>query len=137
MSETVKGLNKALRKIQRLSDGPKLIKNAADESILFLQSQIPDYPPQRPTTYRRTNLLGNSLTSARGANQGLSRVEGIGKSIRMIIGTAVNYAKYVIDEKEQAWMHKGHWWTIQPVIREKLGGVLNIFQKKYDEAMKK
>lgn len=65
------------------------------------------YPARRPKqTYRRTGRLANSFRAVRGDRLG-----------EWSIQNSALYAQHVIDKEQQAWMHKGRWWTIQDIER--------------------
>lgn len=66
------------------------------------------YPPMRSgQAYVRTGRLANSW--------------GVTKSgeAKYSINNSAPYAKYVIDDIDQAWMHAGRWWTAQEILAEK------------------
>lgn len=66
------------------------------------------YPPRRPKqTYIRTGRLANSWGVRTKSNGVYS------------IYNSSPYAKYVVDAVDQAWMHKGRWWTIREFMAER------------------
>ena len=66
------------------------------------------YPSPRPgQTYVRTGRLANSWgVQKRGA-------------AKYGIANSAPYSKYVVDKVDQAWMHKGRWWTVQEILAER------------------
>jgi hypothetical protein len=92
------------------------------KAVLYAHSQVPSYPaPPAGSTYRRTGTLGRSLTTS---VKSLS-----GNEVAGYLGTKTVYAPYVIDEKRQAWMHRGRWWTLQGVVGKAAAGVKRIFEQ--------
>lgn len=84
---------------------------------LILIESVPAYParPVTITNYRRTGTLGRSLT-AQGDPNMIYEVKAPGLRERQVrFGTNVDYAKYVIGETTQAWMHRMVWWKISAV----------------------
>ncbi len=61
--------------------------------------------------YKRSGLLGRSITSA------ISDLTG--ESVTVTIGTAIKGAPYVIgDDDAQSNYHKDHWWQLHAVMAE-------------------
>lgn len=121
-------LDKKLAKLQHME--PELAK-AAEQSVLYVHGQVPAYPPApEGSDYVRTGTLGRTVTTMGAASgEALSRVETIGGRPTGVIGTALEYAPYVIDENQQAWMHAGRWWTLQDVVRRSRDGVVRIYEE--------
>jgi hypothetical protein len=94
------------------------MKRAMMRAVLGEMERMPAYPPKSDSsTYRRTGLLGRSLTSLVGrAPDAGSAVEGEGDTIRGIVGTAVKYAPYVIGPA-QAKAHQGNWWLLEETVQ--------------------
>lgn len=109
------------------------VKRATDNSLAFAQNFIAKYPPkssgkrmvfqsekqrrwffwalrsgQIEVPYRRSGTLGKSWTTD---------VRATSENIRGVLGTIRPYAQYVQDEELQAQMHKGHWPTVQMLLR--------------------
>lgn len=128
----IRGLDRVRRKLERMKQSirPQMEK-ATREAIHYVHSQVPAYPPPPPTsTYRRTGTLGRSVTVFQHHAPGaLSRVEPLGDEVRGVIGTAIEYAPDVIDERHQARMHKGRWYTLQRVVRQATVGIKRIYEK--------
>ena len=81
--------------------------------------------------YRRTNRLGQSITTA---------VNTVGGRVVGTIGTNVDYAPWVISSEKtpdsggpQAQYHKKRWWTLQGVVADAWPHVLDIYQKRLKE----
>lgn len=110
---------------------------AMNAALLELWSAIPGYPsPPSGSTYRRTETLGRSIGSTvSGGKAGQpqiyeNRMEGryrVGE-----FGTRLNYAPYVIGEN-QAWMHKGRWWTLVEVAKGAVPKIQAIFDTMAEE----
>lgn len=102
---------------------------AGGKAVTFVHSQIPDYPAPPPlSTYIRTLTLFRTITSFAGAvADAISRVEPVFGGIRAFVGTILSYAHWVIDEDDQAFMHRGRWWTLQGVVRESRQGIVDVF----------
>lgn len=66
------------------------------------------YPPKLAgQRYVRTGRLGSSYSARR-----------VGKSSWSVMNSAP-YSQYVVDEKRQAGIHQGRWYTMQEIEREK------------------
>ena len=132
------GLDRVIRRLERMdSRATRAAHNAAETGLIYLQSRVPTYssiPRRAGQTYRRTGLLGRSITSmAGGGPQALSRVRSLGGRVVGIWGSAVRYAKYVIGEKDQAWMHLGRWYTLQGLIRKNRSELVRHMAKRLFE----
>ena len=94
-------------------------RQIAEESAALLKSNIPPYPPPPAgSKYKRTGKLGRGITA---------EVVTIASNISAILSAttdAVPYAPYVIDERHQAWMHRGRWWTLQAVARRQIPTII-------------
>lgn len=94
----------------------EVLHETLQTSMTVLDESKPEYPP-KPTgsTYVRTGTLGRTLGSGNSYN-GIRTVKpGQGRLMSAEWGSRLKYAPYVIGEKEQAWMHKGRWWTVATV----------------------
>lgn len=122
-------------KLQRGSDLRDALASGMKKGVLYVQSQIPGYPsPPENSTYTRTGTLGRSLTAMQGQAPGaLSRVESVGAHSIGYIGTNIVYAPYVIDENEQASVHRGRWYTLQSVVKRAIPGVIKILKAAISE----
>ncbi len=98
---------------------PALVK-LTQKAVLYVHSTVPPYPsPPATNTYRRTGTTGRTINT---------KVRSLGADVVGAIGTPTIYAPYVIDEKRQAWMHQGRWWTLQGVVQKALNVVLDIYR---------
>lgn len=118
------GLQREIREMREFgSRAGRAARSAMEEGLVFLHSEVPPYSdiPKRPDqTYRRTGLLGRSITSMAGGIPGsLSRVRRLfGDDIVGVWGSAVKYAQYVIGRGTQAWFHRDRWYTLQGLIED-------------------
>lgn len=116
------GLEELLRRFDQADEVVRReLRRAMLRAVLGELQRMPSYPPPPPaSTYRRTELLGRSLTAMVGRHPAArSTVDGAGDTIRGVIGTAVVYAPFVIGER-QAKVHRGRWWRLdQSVLSHK------------------
>lgn len=121
-SVQIVGLDRLLKKLDYTSSQLRTaMRVPMGKAMRYIHSQVPGYPPPPSnSTYVRTGTLGRSITT---------KVETLGGDTVGKIGTNVIYAPYVISEKRQAWMHRGRWWTLQKVVRDEMGAVVNIFSQ--------
>lgn len=84
--------------------------------MYIIHQNLPPYPPApERSTYRRTGLLGRSITVETRATPEGAESE---------IGTNVPYGPYVIgDDTMQAWMHKGRWWQLPDQVFKNIESV--------------
>ncbi len=133
-----------LAKLNRIGGGMRpTLGKAMEKGVLYVHSRVPKYPkatgaPGRDAqgrftaagSYRRTGTLGRTVTSMQGlAPEALSRVDNLGGQVVGIVGTALSYAPWVIDEERQAKQHRGRWWTLQRVVQDARNGIKNIFEQ--------
>lgn len=117
----IEGLAEAIQKYRGASRKLGLaMRETMRNSLNVLHEKVPPYPPPpSDSTYRRTGTLGRSLGSRRGGGRAglpdIYRVTGSTKNIEGAFGTRLDYAPYVISDDDQAWMHKGRWWTMNTV----------------------
>lgn len=121
-------------KLQRMADAaPKIGSDAMMESLLYLQSQTPGYPPAPPNSrYRRTGTLGRSVTSLASSNpDALTKVEPLrGNTITGTWGTRVKYAPDVIGRDTQRSIFAAiGWYTLEDVAERNIPGIETIWQK--------
>ena len=115
-------------KMARGSTINEVLPDAMKKGVLYTLGTVPGYPaPPDTSTYVRTGLLGRSITSLQGQAEGsLARVEPLGAHVIGYIGSSVEYAGYVVDENQQAWMHQGRWFTLQSVVAKAIDNVVKI-----------
>ena len=119
---------------------PEQIEKASLETVLYVHSNMPKYPPvPSGSSYRRTGLLGRSVTTLMGRSpDALSRVENKFGGVRAIVGTKVKYSPWVIDENRQTSTHRDNgWWTLQGVVRSLSGGIRKVYAKSMREFLKR
>jgi len=113
---TVKGLNALTAKLGSTERAASHVRPVMERSVSRIRKPLKVYPPQRPTSYIRTNHLMNAWTS---------RVEKGG--FRGVVGNNVKYGPYVQSAEKQAWMHKGHWQTDEDVVEEQRNRIIKDF----------
>lgn len=98
---------------------PAVMDKTMGKAVLYFHSKIPGYPaPPTGSTYQRTGTLGRSYTT---------EVRHLGADIVGVIGSAVVYAPYVVDEQRQAAVHKDRWYTLIAVLRRYHGVIAKMF----------
>lgn len=138
-----RGLDKVVAKYDRIArQFPDEGKKIMTKAVIYAQGQIPSYPgAPGGSSYRRTGTLGRTVTAFPGVSGGrslgggagdnggvpLTRVEAMGGDVRGVIGGRLSYMPLVIDEKEQAYMHVGRWWTLQKVIKGATPGIVKVW----------
>ena len=135
-----------LEQFGRVTDWGAPIVNKA---LKLVHSRVPQYPSPRrepqpfkterqrryffwalhageiTVPYRRSGQLGRSLTT---------EVRPLGNDIVGLIGTNTVYAPWVISDRAidgrgpQAQYHAGRWWTLQQVVRDNVGAVIDVFR---------
>lgn len=144
ISVEIHGDEELIAKYKRIEEQmPGNMRGLMVKSVIYAQSQIPAYPsPPAGSTYRRTGTLGRTVTAFPGVagptgiggsggdngGQPLTRVESIAGGVRGVVGGRLSYMPYVIDEGQQAYMHRGRWWTLQKVITGARSGIIKIWR---------
>ncbi len=132
MTVNIQGGEALAAKLARGETIDSILKPAMLQSVLYVQSQIPPYPPAIPeSTYTRTNTLGRTLRSLQGGPEpdALSRVESLGAHTIGYVGTKLTYAPDVIDEENQARLFRERdWFTLQSVVRGAIDEVIKILR---------
>lgn len=117
------GLDKLTAKLKRLS-APELtreMEKTTRKAVHYVHGKVPPYSsiPKPPgSTYVRQGTLGKSINTD---------VKTMGGNVVGTIGSALSYSPYVIDEKRQAGIHKGRWYTLQGVVKKAQAAVNRIF----------
>ena len=123
---TVHGLDEIKK---RIADGDRVtddeLRQGVNRAVLYVHGQIPDYPPQPPTsTYVRSGNLGRENTTD---------VRPIGGGYSGFIGNNIKYAPWVISDEKlsdgrgpQAAVHRGRWYTLQGVVLKNQEQIYNI-----------
>ncbi len=124
----IEGLDKLLQKFANM---PKVLdqltQKTMEASLQELQQNVPEYPPPPVNTkYKRTTILGKSL-GADGGKPTVYSITGSGVNKVGVFGTNLSYAKYVIDEKRQAYMHVGRWWTMKTIFDNTKEKIVNLW----------
>lgn len=109
------------------------LKSTMTAALYALQESVPEYPEQsQDTDYIRKGTLGRTLGSGeQGGRVGRPEIfevkrMGAGGMYQGEFGTRLNYAPYVIGDKEQAWMHY-RWWRISNVAERATGKITRLF----------
>jgi hypothetical protein len=98
------------------------------KGVTHVHQTVPPYPAPPPnSSYRRTGLLGRSITT---------KTERSAGNILGIIGSNVDYAPVVIGEGTQAPVHQGRWWTLWQVVNKAKGAVVDFIRDEVDAAWK-
>jgi len=123
----IKGVDALVTKLGKVA-AVKTLEPAMQRSVMRLQRDMAQYPPQRSgATYRRTGTLGRRWTTkvAR-SSRGL-----VGK-----VGNNTSYGPFVQSSRFQAWMHKGRWQTDEDVIEKNRRPILRDFEREIEKAMR-
>lgn len=130
----VRGLKEIIARFGKL---PQKVQQALrvnmEASLHTLTENVPPYPEKSDSsTYRRTGTLGRTLGSsmeggASGEKPSIFEVKSLGSGVAGRWGTKTEYAPYVIGETEQAWMHKGRWWTVKVVAEKAKEKIVRIW----------
>lgn len=127
ISIEITGLDAVVNKLSATPDKiDKVMKSTMEESLNMLRGATPSYPPPPPASkYKRTGYLRMSLTGP-GADS-IYKIAGSGADMTGQFGTSLVYAKYVIDENRQAYMHKGRWWTMNSIYNATKDKIINLW----------
>lgn len=131
----INGLDRAIQKMSKFPEKMKAEMNRnMHASLDVLNENVPAYPPKPESSkYIRTGTLGKSIGSSMaggktGTKPTVYSVTGTGGNIQGRFGTNLSYAKYVIDSKQQAYMHRGRWWTLDNVKENAKSKIMKIWQ---------
>jgi hypothetical protein len=118
---SLRGQDEQERRFRNMASNIKpTLERLTQKAVLYVHSTVPPYPaPPATSTYRRTGTLGRTITT---------EVRSLGVDVVGVIGTKTIYAPWVIDEKRQAWMHKGRWWTLQGVVAKAKSVIVDIYR---------
>jgi hypothetical protein len=108
----------------------RAIATGLERGLYIIHQNLPPYPPVREgQKYVRTGTLGRSITT---------EVEAQGTTFIGRIGTAINYAPYVIgDDSQQAWMHAGRWWQLSQEAGRDVGQIVGEIQDAFNDELQK
>lgn len=116
------------------------IRDSTKKAVLYVHQEMPPYPPEPAgSEYVRTGTAGRAITtfgvgSVAGGAQSLSEVKPLFDGAQGIVGGAVDYLPYLIDEEEQADVHLlNGWFTLQDVIRKARDAITDIYRKAIKE----
>ena len=135
----IEGLEELQGKLSKFTpEMHKAMNITMERSLVALQDAIPPYPPKPVTSkYRRTGTLGKSIgRDGKAVGTGIYEITGAGGNIQGRFGTNLVYAKYVIDPEQQAYMHKGRWWTMAKLAKDARGEVIKVFEQMVQVASK-
>ena len=131
----VKGLKELRARFAKMpSKYNAAMRKTMEASLFVLQENVPPYPPPPSgSTYRRTGTVGRSLgvgMAGRPVGQpDIKKVTGrVGSNFVGTFGTRLNYAPYVIGEREQARAHKGRWWTMLTIAKNATPKIIQVFE---------
>ena len=125
----IEGIEEAIRRFGDTGLVRSVLKDAMHKSVHYLQSNVAQYPPPPPDSlYRRTGTLGRSWTT---------KVEGRGADLTGRVGNAVPYARYVMGEADQAWMHRGRWPTAEAIARDDTPQIISYFSEGIAEIVRR
>lgn len=116
---------------QRMRNYPDKLEREMEQTmkqtLLRVQGSVPQYPsPPSGSSYVRTGTLGRSI--GLGGQADIYETRRIGGGYEARLGTRLDYAPYVIGDNEQAWMHKGRWWTLKSVAEKAKPGIERLFE---------
>jgi hypothetical protein len=124
MSIEIRGLEEITRKMERFPGKfLRMARTTMEAALLFIWSKVPSYPaPPAGSDYVRTGQLGRSLGSSAGGGQtgepDIYEVKSDGGYTSARFGTNLEYAQYVIGDREmEQASHMSHWWTIPQTLR--------------------
>ena len=117
--------------VQRMHRYPEKLQGEMEktmrQSLAHMQGSVPDYPPAPAnSSYRRTGTLGRTI-GAGGGRADIYSVERVGSGYEATLGTRLEYAPYVIGER-QAWMRAGRWWKLSSVLSRATPGIERLFE---------
>lgn len=116
----IRGLQELIKKFERLNERMWEMPRVAQDAEKYLRSQVPPYPPPPPnSTYHRTGDLGRSIHT---------EVQKLGAQVVTSLSVGVDYGPWVVDERRQARVHRGRWWTLQEVLRKSRDGVVRLYE---------
>lgn len=128
------GLSK--RMMQFPEEFEKVKRLTMEASLIVIHENIPPYPqvenPKRTGTLGRT--LGSSIEGSKRGNPEIYEVKKLGDGIEGRFGTKLEYAQYVIGEK-QTWFHS-RWWTMGEVAKKIEGKIAKLWSTAAEKMVK-
>ena len=152
MAETIKGMNKLLRKLDTLAK-LKGAKRGLKAGALHVKGKIAKYPPStianspgRPGGWYERGW-GSRYKRLDGVVTGKKTSETLGRrwttgeknaGLTQIVGNNASYAPYVQSKEKQARFHKARGWlTDEQVLKQEGDEVLQFIQKEVDRDLAK
>jgi hypothetical protein len=109
MEAKIEGADEAIAKLKRLgADLIGIVEPAFQRGGYRVENELKEYPPQEPTDYVRTNLLGKSTF--------MEPMVRTADELRLNLGSPLTYAPFVRSKALQAWMHEGRWPTDEDIL---------------------
>lgn len=113
LDATLEGVEPALARLRQLgADVLDIIEPPLLRLGYRVEGRMKEYPPQRPTTYRRTGKYGQAWFTDPTVRSG--------DEVRLNMGNRMAYSIYVGSDERQAWMHRGHWLTDEEALNEEM-----------------
>ena len=151
MAETIQGMNKLLRKLDKIGQ-LQGAKRGLKSGALHVKGKISEYPPSTtanspgnptgrwyergwgPRWSRKDGSWGGRKTSETLSKRWTTAERNAG--LTQIIGNNASYAPYVHDAEEQAKIHGARGWkTDEEVLREEGKQVLQFIQNEVEKEL--
>lgn len=152
----IKGLDEALKKLDGIMADATL-RPPMNDAVADVQKEVKRYPPQyggsppfegfKTDKQRRWFFWALregkiQVPYKRGKAAGLggswaTEVQGFAGNITGVVGTNMPYAKYVQNELDQYYLHKGRWTTVQDVANNQglRAKIVKRFQSAIDRVL--
>lgn len=128
-SVEVKGLPELLKKFAELEEMVAQLSAPTAEALSLLLERMQFYPAPPPnSTYERTGDLKASWQQTLIISS---------SSLTGRVFTNIPYGPYVQDEENQAGIHQGRWQTVQSVVKEEEGNILNLYEQHLEQLLNK
>lgn len=106
------------------------MRSAMQRSLYRLIFTLADYPPQPPTTYRRTGTLGRRWTDD-------MQIDSLGDGIQGTIGNNTEYGPWVQSDQFQTRRHRDTGWiTDKQALERNEDGILREFRTAIEEMVR-
>lgn len=113
----IRGIDEIIKRFGDKDYVTRPLAQALDKAAKDIQAAVTKYPPEPPdSTYRRTGTLGRKVTTE--VDRG---------HLEARVGTRLEYAPYVLDDEEQARVHRGRWKTMGEARQERLRNIESYF----------
>jgi hypothetical protein len=123
---------------------PEAIRKAGLEAADHFLEKLPPYPsPPAPGEFAakttraqqkaffaqlraggwsgRTGELGRSVQVLSG------ETESLGGDVSVVVGSRLDYARWVIGDETQARLHKERWWTLEGQLDKRADDIVDVF----------